>query len=76
MINVQIGEFKTKMSFYLQLLQKGANIGLLYGKRKKPIARITPWFKKKSKRKLGLLSKYGAIKFKNFKMSDEELLNQ
>ncbi len=75
MISVQIGEFKTKMSFYLQLLQKGVNIGLLYGRGKKPVAKITPWFNEKSERKLGVLSKYGTVKLKSFKITDEELLS-
>jgi antitoxin (DNA-binding transcriptional repressor) of toxin-antitoxin stability system len=72
-----VGEFKAKFSDILQLIQKGQEVGVSYGKKKHPIAILTPPRKHqtKKKRQLGLLKGKMTVTFaKDFKMTEEELL--
>ncbi|MCC6825267.1 MAG: type II toxin-antitoxin system Phd/YefM family antitoxin [Acidobacteria bacterium] len=78
MKSLPVGEFKAHFSEVLELVQQGESVGVLYGKGKKPVAKLVPVDapKQKAKRKLGILE--GKVKFKfakNFKMTDEELLD-
>ena len=77
MKSLPVGEFKAHFSEVLEKVQQGESIGVLYGKNKKPVAKLVPMNEpKKKKRKLGILE--GKVKFKfakNFKMTDEELLD-
>ncbi|MCW7483258.1 type II toxin-antitoxin system Phd/YefM family antitoxin [Leptospira kanakyensis] len=72
-----VGELKTKFSNILELVQNGEEVEILYGKNKKPVAKIVPLYTKKSgKRNLGILKGKSKITFaKNFKMTENELLN-
>lgn len=72
-----IGELKSNFSSILNLVQKGEEIEILYGKSKKPIAKIVPLIEiKKGKRLIGILKGKSKVSFgKNFKMTEEELFN-
>lgn len=78
MKSLSVGEFKAQFSEVLELIQQGESVGVLYGKSKKPIAKLVPMngSRAKKKRKLGIWE--GKVKFifaDNFKMTDEELLD-
>ena len=78
MKSLPVGELKAKFSEVLEEVQKGETIEIVYGKKKKPIARIVPinGTKQMKKRKLGIWE--GKVKYvfgDNFKMTDEELLD-
>jgi antitoxin (DNA-binding transcriptional repressor) of toxin-antitoxin stability system len=79
MKSLPVGEFKAQFSEVLAKVQQGESFGILYGKQRKPIAKVVPMDDpkpEKKKRKLGILE--GKVKFKfakNFKMTDEELLD-
>jgi antitoxin (DNA-binding transcriptional repressor) of toxin-antitoxin stability system len=79
MKSLPVGEFKAQFSEVLELVQQGESVGVLYGKDKKPVAKLVPMneTKPKKRRKLGIWE--GKVKFvfaDNFKMTDEELLDQ
>ena len=79
MKSLTVGEFKAQFSEVLEMVQQGESVGVLYGKSKKPVAKLVPMNgsePKKKKRKLGIWE--GKVKFvfaDNFKMTDEELLD-
>ncbi len=78
MKSLPVGELKAQFSDVLEKVQQGESFEITYGKNKKPVAKIVPIMseKPKKKRKLGILE--GKVKFKfakNFKMTDEELLD-
>ncbi|MBP9664690.1 MAG: hypothetical protein KBD94_08710 [Pyrinomonadaceae bacterium] len=78
MKSLPVGEFKAQFSEVLELIRKGESVGVLYGKGRTPLAKLVPMngSGSKRKRKLGILE--GKVKFKfakNFKMTDEELLD-
>jgi antitoxin (DNA-binding transcriptional repressor) of toxin-antitoxin stability system len=80
MIVMPVGEFKARFSDVLQMVeQKGQEIVISYGKRKRKIAAIIPYTalkKRTNRRKLGVLRGRCGFEIKpDFKMSDEELLN-
>lgn len=78
MKSLPVGELKAQFSEVLEKVQQGESFEITYGKNKKPVAKIVPinGDKPTKKRKLGVLE--GKVKFKfakNFKMTDEELLD-
>lgn len=77
MKSLSVGEIKSQFSEVLEKVQQGESIGILYGKKKTPVAKIVPMdAPKKKKRKLGIWE--GKVKYvfaDNFKMTDEELLD-
>ena len=81
MKTLQLAEAKTHFSSVIQDIQNGNEVAISYGKKKQTIAVIIPYEKwKKSKisrkRELGTLKGKVKVKFsKDFKMSDEELIN-
>ena len=77
MKSLPVGEFKAHFSEVLEKVQQGESIGVLYGKSKKPVAKLVPITKpKKKKRKLGAWEGKVEVTFApNFKMTDEELLD-
>ncbi|MDR2971480.1 MAG: hypothetical protein LBU83_06075 [Bacteroidales bacterium] len=50
-----VGELKSRFSEVLEEVKHGHNVGVLYGRAKKPIAIITPYKEEEKKRKIGLL---------------------
>jgi antitoxin (DNA-binding transcriptional repressor) of toxin-antitoxin stability system len=71
-----VGEVKTHFSEVLEEVKQGNRIGILYGRKKKPVAMIVPYIEEKvSRRKIGILDGKIRIKFKDdFEMTTEELL--
>jgi len=77
MKTLPVGELKAQFSEVLEKVKSGESFGILYGKKKKPIAMIVPYKDslEKKERKIGLLEGKINIQFSDdFKMSEEELL--
>ena len=77
MKSLPVGEIKAQFSEVLEKVQMGESFGILYGKKKKPVAKIVPMDEpiKKKKRKFGILDGKVKITFaEDFKMSEDELL--
>lgn len=80
MKSLPVGEFKAQFSEVLELIQQGESVGVLYGKSKKPVAKLVPMNgakpNKTGKRKLGLLNgKMKVVFAPDFKMTEEEFVN-
>lgn len=73
---INVGELKANFSEVLKKVQAGEEIAILYGKRKKIVAKLVPEIsQKKSRRKIGIWDKKGRVKFHtDFKMTEEEFL--
>lgn len=74
----QVGEFKSKFSKILEEVKLGQEIAISFGKKKEKIAVIIPFskYKKKNKRKLGILEKRASFKIiGDFSITDESLLD-
>ena len=77
MKTLPVGELKAQFSEVLEKVKNGESFGILYGKRKKPVAMIVPFHEEaeKKERTIGILDGKVAIKFtENFKMTEEEFL--
>jgi antitoxin (DNA-binding transcriptional repressor) of toxin-antitoxin stability system len=77
MKTLPVGELKAQFSEVLEKVKLGESFGILYGKKKKPVAMIVPFpdQEKRNERKLGLLEGKVIIKFsEDFKMTEEEFL--
>ncbi|GAB1455091.1 hypothetical protein MASR2M48_03980 [Spirochaetota bacterium] len=77
MKTLPVGELKAQFSEVLELVKKGESFGILYGKKKKPIAMIVPYVEDKSKkdREIGYLEGKVTVKFSpEFTISEEEFL--
>ncbi len=74
---ISVGELKANFSEVLKKVQAGEEIAILYGKRKKIVAKLVPEIpQKKSRRKIGIWDKKGSVKFHtDFKMTEEEFLS-
>ncbi|MGD9563531.1 MAG: type II toxin-antitoxin system Phd/YefM family antitoxin [Pyrinomonadaceae bacterium] len=78
MKSLPVGEFKAQLSELLEMVQQGETVEVLYGKKRKPVARLVPVNGKKAakKRKLGAWEGKVKVTFgPDFKMTDEELLD-
>jgi len=78
MQTLSIGELKSKFSEVLGQLRGGQKIIISYGKKKEKVAVLVPYsnYKVKPKRELGLLKEQGrCVIHKDFKMTDEDILN-
>jgi antitoxin (DNA-binding transcriptional repressor) of toxin-antitoxin stability system len=78
MKTLPVGELKAQFSEVLELVEKGESFGILYGKKKKPIAMIVPYTETviKKERTLGFLEGKVEVSFKDdFSMTEEELLD-
>jgi prevent-host-death family protein len=77
MKTLPVGELKAQFSEVLEKVKKGEKYGIVYGKKKKPVAMIVPYtdIEKKKERKLGILDGKCAIHFADdFKMTEEEFV--
>lgn len=75
MKSLPVGEIKAQFSEVLEKVKQGESFGILYGKKKKPVAMIVPYTEDKEERKIGILDGRIKIKFADdFKMTEEELL--
>ena len=77
MKSLPVGEIKAQFSEVLEKVQQGETFEVLYGKKKKPVARIVPIDPKpKKKRKFGILEGKATVTFADdFKMTEEEFIN-
>ena len=77
MKTLAVGEIKSQFSEVLEQVKHGETFGILYGKKKMPVAMIVPYkpnFEHKE-RTIGILDGKTKIAFsEDFKMTDEELL--
>ena len=77
MKTLPVGEIKAQFSEVLEKVKQGESFGILYGKKKKPVAMIVPYIDsdEKKERKLGILDGKVKITFADdFKMTEEEFL--
>ena len=77
MKTLSVGELKSKFSKILEDVKKGEEIAISFGKKKEKIAVIVPLnkYKKRNRRKLGLLEKKASYNIsKDFSISDEDLI--
>jgi prevent-host-death family protein len=77
MKTLPVGEIKAQFSEVLEKVQQGESFGILYGKKKKPVAMIVPYSdsEEKAERKLGILDGKVKITFADdFKITEEEFL--
>ena len=79
MKSLPVGELKANFSEVLEEVQNGETIEIVFGKKKKPVARIVPIDKLKKKKKLRPIGLYdGKLRIKfadDFKITEEEFLN-
>jgi len=77
MKTLPVGELKAQFSEVLDLVKKGETFGILYGKKKKPIAMIVPFSDSiiKKEREIGYLEGKVKIEFsEDFKITEEEFV--
>lgn len=77
MKTLPVGEFKAQFSEVLEQVRQGETFGILYGKKRRPVAMLMPYVEpdQKTARKIGLLDGKNTIVFsEDFKMTEEELL--
>lgn len=76
MKTVTIGEFKANFSAYAEKVQKGLEIIVTHGRKRKKIFKVIPFKDEKPpKRKLGMLKGKATVEFADdWKMTSEELL--
>lgn len=77
MHTMTVGEVKSRFSDALDLVQKGEDIVISFGKRKEKIAVLVPFsrYAQKQERALGLLAGKATCVIKDgFKLTDDELL--
>lgn len=78
MKSLSVGEVKAQFSDLLAEVQQGETVEIVFGKKKKPVAKLVPIKSKEkpAKRKLGAWEGKVKVTFApDFKMTDEELLN-
>ena len=75
MKTMAVGELKTHFSEILNEVRNGEKVGIVYGRKKEPVAMIVPYGQeKKAERKIGILDGKVSIEFKDdFAMTTEEL---
>jgi antitoxin (DNA-binding transcriptional repressor) of toxin-antitoxin stability system len=77
MKTLPVGEIKAQFSEVLEQVRLGETFGILYGKKKRPVAMIVPYVgpERKAPRKIGLLDGKNTVVFaEDFKMTEDELL--
>ncbi|AEJ18693.1 type II toxin-antitoxin system Phd/YefM family antitoxin [Gracilinema caldarium] len=73
MKTLPVGKLKAQFSEVLELVKHGESFGIIYGKKKKPIAMIIPYVDKEEikERKIGILDEKYKLKIdENFKFVD------
>jgi prevent-host-death family protein len=78
MKSLPVGELKAQFSEVLEKVQQGESFEIVFGKKKKPVARIVPVKAAEPKKKRLLGAWEGKVKATfapNFKMTDEDLLD-
>lgn len=73
-----VGEIKARFSEVLEKVKRGESFGILYGRKKTPVAMIVPYVEteEKAERKLGILDGKVQITFADdFKITEEEFVS-
>ncbi len=73
-----VGEFKAQFSEVLAKVKQGESFGIVYGKKKEPVAMIVPYVdsEEKKQRKLGILDgKVKVVIADDFKITEQEFLD-
>ena len=73
-----VGEFKAQFSEVLAKVKQGESFGIVYGKKKEPVAMIVPYVdsEEKKQRKLGILDgKVKVVFADDFKITEQEFLD-
>jgi len=75
MKTMAVGELKTHFSEILSEVRNGKKVGIMYGRKKEPVAMIVPYSdEKQTERKIGVLDGKVTIQFRDdFAMTAEEL---
>ena len=77
MKTLPVGELKAQFSEVLDLVKKGETFGILYGKKKKPIAMIVPFTETsiKKEREIGYLEGKVKVLFgEDYEITEEEFV--
>jgi len=75
MTRMPVGELKAKFSEVLDLVKKGEEVEILYGRSKEPIAKIVPLNRNNREGLLGMLEGKATFTISDdWKMTPEELL--
>ncbi|MEO8820741.1 MAG: hypothetical protein ABI267_01800 [Ginsengibacter sp.] len=75
MQSINVGKLKANFSDVLKKVESGEEFAILFGKRKKIVAKLVPPTSDKSRRKLGMWNRKAKVKFhKDFKMTGEEFI--
>jgi antitoxin (DNA-binding transcriptional repressor) of toxin-antitoxin stability system len=77
MKTLPVGEIKAQFSEVLERVKQGESFGILYGKKKKPVAMIVPYLdsEERKERNLGILDGKVKVTFADdFKMTEDEFL--
>ncbi|RJQ62468.1 MAG: type II toxin-antitoxin system prevent-host-death family antitoxin [Desulfobacteraceae bacterium] len=77
MKTMTVGELKARFSEVLEMVRKGEEVVISYGKKKERVAVLLPFshYGQGKKRKLGLLKgRASCVIHKDFKITDEEML--
>ena len=76
MKRVTIGDFKRNLSTLLEEVARGESIILQKGRRRTEVAILSPYSEQAGEnRKLGLLADRGKPRFKNWDMTEDDLLD-
>ncbi|TVR73383.1 MAG: prevent-host-death protein [Spirochaetaceae bacterium] len=73
-----VGEIKARFSEVLEKVKRGESFGILYGRKKTPVAMIVPYVEteEKAERKLGILDGKVQITFADdFRITEEEFVS-
>jgi len=76
MLQLPVGEFKSRFSEALEVVARGGSVCVTYGRSRKPVALFSPPPRPVGKRKLGTLA--GKVKFhisKDWSLAAEEFVN-
>lgn len=76
MMNLSVGEFKTRFSEVVKALSQGREVGVVYGRKKVKLGVFVPASRyQKKKIKFGIMGPKASFKIlPGFKMTDEEFL--
>jgi len=78
MYTMTVGEVKAHFSKVLEIVQRGDDVVISFGKKKKKIAVLVPFshYERKPERRLGLLAGKASFSIKDdFKISNDEFLS-
>ncbi len=78
MKTLPVGEFKAQFSEVLTKVKQGESFGIVYGKKKEPVAMIVPYVdsEEKKERNLGILDgKVKVVFADDFKITEQEFLD-